>query len=348
MPTTHISRASRTRACFVALTLCAISASFLGLSTGAIHIPISELWKILTDPGGRASTYASVIWDLRAPRVLLALLVGAALAIAGAAMQGLFRNPLADPGLVGVSSGAALAAVAAIVFASSITLDQNLMPLVTPAASFAGGLLAAWLAARLASAGGQTRTATLLLAGLAINAIAGAGIGLLTQISGDAALREVTFWLFGSLAKAGWAELSIGAPLLLIILVLLPREARALDALLLGEAEAEHLGIDVEALKRRVTTLVVLAVAVSVALAGVIGFIGLVVPHLLRLVLGPEHRGLLPSAALGGAALLASADLAARSWLAPAELPVGILTALIGGPFFLGLLIQMRGRIEIW
>lgn len=263
-------------------------------------------------------------------------------------MQGLFRNPLADPGLVGVSSGAALAAVAAIVFASSITVETKWVPLLTPAASFVGGLLAAWLAARLASAAGEARTATLLLAGLAVNAIAGAGIGLLTQISGDAALREVTFWLFGSLAKSGWTELAIGAPLLIVVLVMLPRDARALDALLLGEAEAEHLGIDVEALRRRVTTLIVLAVAVSVALAGIIGFIGLIVPHLLRLMLGPEHRGLLPSAALGGAALLASADLAARTWLAPAELPVGILTALIGGPFFLGLLIQMRGRIETW
>lgn len=339
---------TRTRACIVTLALCTLAASFLGLSTGAIRVPTPELWEILSDPSVRSTTHASVIWDLRVPRVLLAILVGASLAMAGAAMQGLFRNPLADPGLVGVSSGAALAAVAAIVFASSVTLDQSFIPFMTPVASFAGGLFAAWLAARLASASGQTRTATLLLAGLAVNAIAGAGIGLLTQLSGDAALREVTFWLFGSLAKSGWAELAIGAPLLLIVLFLLPREARALDALLLGEAEAEHLGIDVEALKRRVTLLVVLAVAVSVALAGVIGFIGLVVPHLLRLCLGPEHRGLLPTAAIGGAALLASADLAARSWLAPAELPVGILTALIGGPFFLGLLIQMRGRIESW
>lgn len=348
MPLAASSLSRRTRLTFLVLAAGALVAAFLGLSTGAIDIAPAELLEVFLSPFQRTGTSASVIWDLRLPRVLLALLVGASLACAGAAMQGLFRNPLADPGLVGVASGAALAAVAAIVFSRSLTLPSAWMPLVTPISSFAGGIVAAWLATRLASIEGQTRTATLLLAGLAINAIAGAGIGLLTQIAGDAALREVTFWLFGSLAKSGWTELAVAGPVLLIVLVLLPREARALDALLLGEAEAEHLGVDVDSLKRRVTLMIVLAVAVSVALAGVIGFVGLVVPHLLRLVLGPDHRGLLPGAALGGAALLCFADLAARSWLSPAELPVGILTALIGGPFFLGLLMKVRGRLEAW
>lgn len=348
MPSYASSLHRRTRLSFIVLALCAVAAAFLGLSTGAIDIAPRELLAVLVSPSDHPGTAASVIWDLRLPRVLLALLVGASLACAGAAMQGLFRNPLADPGLVGVASGAALAAVTAIVFARSFTLQSAWMPFVTPLASFVGGIIAAWLATKLASIEGQTRTATLLLAGLAINAIAGAGIGLLTQIAGDTALREVTFWLFGSLAKSGWTELAVAGPILLIVLLLLPRDARALDALLLGEAEAQHLGVDVEALKRRVTILIVLAVAVSVALAGVIGFVGLIVPHLLRLVLGPDHRGLLPAAALGGAALLGFADLAARSWLAPAELPVGILTALIGGPFFLGLLMKLRGRLEAW
>jgi iron complex transport system permease protein len=334
---------------FAVLFALALAAATLGLFSGEIEVRLDDLIASLGVTGAVADpTAISVLRDLRLPRVLLALSVGAALACAGAAMQGLFRNPLADPGLVGVASGAALAAVATIVGSRSLALPGAWLPFATPVAAFVGGLLAAGLAARLASHEGYTRTATLLLAGLAINAIAGAGIGLLTQIAGDAALREAMFWLFGSLAKSGWTEFLVAAPLLAVVLILLPREARALNALLLGESEAAHLGVDVEALKRRVTLLIVLAVAVCVALAGVIGFVGLIVPHLLRLLLGPDHRALLPAAALGGAALLGFADLAARTWMAPAELPVGILTALIGGPFFLGLLIQLRGKVEAW
>ena len=241
-----------------------------------------------------------------------------------------------------------LAAVATIVGGRFLNLSPSWMPFATPIASFLGGLLAAALAERLANAAGYTRSATLLLAGLAINAIAGAGIGLLTQLAGDAALREAMFWLFGSLSKSGWTELTVASPLLIAVLLLLPRDARALNALLLGEAEAIHLGVDVDALKRRLTLLVVVAVATCVALTGVIGFVGLIVPHLIRLALGPDHRLLIPASAIGGAALLAFADLGSRNLLAPAELPVGILTALIGGPFFLALLIRLRGRIEAW
>lgn len=342
-------RRHRTALIFSILTLGALGASAFALITGSFGIGTAELVDALSRPLNRSGDpAASVIWDLRMPRALLALLVGAALACAGAAMQGLFRNPLADPGLVGVSSGAALAAVAAIVCAHRLNLPVTLLPLATPIAAFCGGLLAAALATQLAQIQGLTRTTTLLLAGLAINAIAGAGIGLLTQLADDAALREATFWLFGSLAKSGWTELSIGAPILLMVLVLLPREARALNALLLGESEAQHLGVNVEALKRRVMGLIILAVAICVALAGIIGFVGLIVPHLLRSLLGPDHRLLLPATVLGGAALLGFADIAARSVLAPGELPVGILTALIGGPFFLALLIRLRGRVESW
>lgn len=334
---------------FLGLGALALSAAGLGLLSGEIAVTIADLRAILgLSAAGADPTAVSVLMDLRLPRVLLALFVGAALATAGVAMQGLFRNPLADPGLVGVASGAALCAVAAIVGARSLNLPPAFLPFATPLAAFVGGLVAAGLAVRLASSEGYTRTATLLLAGLAINAIAGAGIGLLTQLAGDAALREATFWLFGSLAKSGWSELIVALPVLILILLVLPRDAHALNALLLGESEAAHLGVDVEALKRRVVLLIVTAVGVCVALAGIIGFIGLIVPHLLRLMLGPDHRVLLPASALGGAALLAFADLASRSWMAPAELPVGILTALIGGPFFLALLLRRRGTIEAW
>lgn len=335
---------------FLSLGVLALGASLLGLLSGAVELTVHDVVGALglqTSPAPNATAQAVVV-DLRLPRIALALLIGAALACAGTAMQGLFRNPLADPGLVGVASGAALAAVAAIVASQRLGLPVSWMPFATPIAGFFGGLAAALMAGALASSAGHTRSATLLLAGLAINSIAGAGIGLLTQVAGDSALREAMFWLFGSLSKSGWDELAVAAPILIALLVLLPRDARALNALLLGEHEAMHLGVDVERLKRRVIVLVVLSVSACVALAGVIGFVGLIVPHLLRLLLGPDHVRLLPASALGGAALLTLADWAARTIVAPAELPIGILTALIGGPFFLALLVRLRGRLESW
>jgi iron complex transport system permease protein len=281
--------------------------------------------------------------------LVLSLLIGGALAQAGAAMQGIFRNPLADPGLIGVASGAALVAVATIVLGAQCHLDDNgLMRGLLPIAAFAGGTFAAWLVARLAQIDGATRVSTMLLAGLAINAIAGAGIGFLSSIADDASLHVLTFWMFGSLGKAGWSEIVIIGPLLLLSLLLIPRDATALNALLLGEAEAGHLGVDVEKLKRRLTWLIVLAVGGSVALAGIIGFVGLIVPQLIRLWAGPDHRLLLPASALLGALLLTIADIAARLLLAPNELPVGILTALIGGPFFIVLLVRLRNSAETW
>lgn len=348
----EVSAAARRNAIAVFLTLgiLAIGAAILGLLSGTMELTAHDVLVTLglqtsSEPD---ATARAVILDLRLPRIVLAVLVGATLACAGSAMQGLFRNPLADPGLVGVSSGAALAAVATIVAAQQLQLPVRWMPFATPVAAFVGGMAAALLAARLASSEGYTRSATLLLAGLAINSIAGAGIGLLTQVAGDSALREAMFWLFGSLSKSGWNEIAVAAPLLVAALVLIPRDSRALNALLLGENEAMHLGVDVERLKRRVMLLVVLSVATCVALAGVIGFVGLIVPHLLRLLLGPDHVRLIPASALGGAALLCVADWGARTIVSPAELPIGILTALIGGPFFLGMLIRLRGRVETW
>lgn len=335
---------------YLMLSALAIGAGLLGVMSGAVELSAQDVLAALrlqSSTSADAAAHAVVV-DLRLPRIALALLIGAALASSGAAMQALFRNPLADPGLVGVASGAALAAVATIVFAPYIQLPTRWLPFATPVAAFVGGLAAALIAGRLASSEGHTRGATLLLAGLAINSIAGAGVGLLTQIAGDAALREAMFWLFGSLSKSSWDELSVAAPVLIAMLVLIPRESRALNALLLGENEAMHLGVDVERLKKRLTFLIVTSVAICVALAGVIGFVGLVVPHLLRLVLGPDHARLIPASALGGAALLTIADWGARSIVSPAELPIGILTALIGGPFFLGLLIRLRGRVEAW
>ena len=323
--------------------LCALAA-WVGLVVGPLDIPAHRVLQALLSADTGSTDGATVI-DIRLPRVLLALLVGAALAQAGAALQGLVRNPLAEPGLVGISSGAALAAASLTVLAPPL-FEAIPARFVLPAATFLGGAAAAALVLRLARIDGTTRPGALLLAGLALNAMAGAGIGLFTQLASDQALRSLTFWMFGSLGKAGWPEIAVGAPLLLLTIVLIPRQAGALNALLLGEREAGHLGVDVEVLKRRVTVLVVVAAATAVALAGIIAFVGLVVPHLVRLWRGPDHRELLPLSALLGAALLTVADTLARLALAPAELPIGILTAIVGGPFFLALILRHRAEIE--
>jgi iron complex transport system permease protein len=334
------------------LTLLCVAAALLGLATGSLDIAPGRILASLLRPLGIAlgpepeAQESAAVLQIRLPRVALALLIGAALAQAGAAMQGIFRNPLADPGLVGISSGAALAAVAVIVLGDAVGLFE-LLPArwVLPLATFAGGALATWLVLRIAQVDGHTRIGTLLLAGLALNAIAGAGIGFFSHVASDSALRSVTFWMFGSLGRAGWAEIAIAAPLLLAPLLLIPRDAQALNALLLGEAEAGHLGVNVERLKRRLTLLVVLAAGAAVALAGIVAFVGLIVPHLVRLWAGPDHRVVLPASALLGGLLLVLADAAARWVLSPTELPIGILTALIGGPFFFALLLRRREAV---
>ncbi|HVT34600.1 MAG TPA: iron ABC transporter permease, partial [Nevskiaceae bacterium] len=318
--------------CFT-LAAATLAAACLALMQGPLHIAPTQVWHSLWHAPDDSLESATVLL-VRLPRVLLALVIGAALAQAGASMQAIFRNPLADPGLAGVSSGAALGAALVIVLAHRADAgDGTLVRWLLPAAAFAGGAGTAWLVSRLAQVDGTTRVGTMLLAGLAINAIAGAGLGFLSHIASDTSLHTLSFWMFGSLAKSGWNEIALLAPLLLAATLLIPRDARALDALLLGEVEAGHLGIDVERLKRRQLVLIVFCASASAALGGIIGFVGLLVPHLVRRWAGPDHRLLLPVSALGGALLLLLADTAARVLLAPAELPIGIFTALLGGPF---------------
>ena len=321
-----------------ALAVLLIAAVALALSLGTVSLG-PALWQALS--GGGDDVAAAALLELRLPRVLLAVLIGAALAESGATMQALFRNPLAEPGLVGVSAGSALAA--AIVY-TRIGVDNPAGPWLLPLAAFAGGLATAALVIRLASMDGQTRLVTLLLAGTAVNAFVAAIVGLLATRADDPGLRGFTLWMYGNLGRAGWNEIALAGPVLLLIALWLPREARGLDALLLGEAEARHLGIDVERLKRRTLLLAVLATAAAVSLAGIIGFVGLIVPHALRLVAGPGHRLLLPASALLGASLLTLADLAARTVASPAEWPVGALTSALGAPFFLMLLLRLRDR----
>nr|WP_185966298.1 iron chelate uptake ABC transporter family permease subunit [Pseudomonas mendocina] len=325
-------------------------ALWLSLALGPVSLPLGDtLRAALRLLGLPFAADASVqqaeliLSQIRMPRTLLGLAVGMVLALCGVAMQGLFRNPLADPGLVGVSSGAALGAAVAIVGGAAFGgLPEAFAPYLLSACAFVGGLLVTALVYRLGRRDGQTNVATMLLAGIALTALAGAAIGLFTYLADDATLRTLTFWNLGSLNGASYARLW---PLLLATLAValwLPRRARALNALLLGESEARHLGFDVECLKRELVFCTALGVGAAVAAAGLIGFIGLVVPHLMRLLVGPDHRLLLPASALAGASLLLLADLVARLALAPAELPIGIVTALIGAPFFLYLLV--RGR----
>ncbi|WP_192980716.1 FecCD family ABC transporter permease [Pseudomonas sp. EggHat1] len=323
---------------------------WLSLALGPVSLPLGDTMRAaLRLLGLPLAADASVqqaeliLSQIRMPRTLLGLAVGMVLALCGVAMQGLFRNPLADPGLVGVSSGAALGAAVAIVGGAAFGgLPEAFAPYLLSACAFVGGLLVTALVYRLGRRDGQTNVATMLLAGIALTALAGAAIGLFTYLADDATLRTLTFWNLGSLNGASYARLW---PLLLATLAValwLPRRARALNALLLGESEARHLGFDVERLKRELVFCTALGVGAAVAAAGLIGFIGLVVPHLMRQLVGPDHRLLLPASALAGASLLLLADLIARLALAPAELPIGIVTALIGAPFFLYLLV--RGR----
>lgn len=337
------------RSLFIALGLLLALALLLSLALGPVSLPLFDTCKaalrLLGFPLSADGLEQAelIIGQIRMPRTLLGLAVGAVLALSGVAMQGLFRNPLADPGLVGVSSGAALGAAIAIVGGASLGgLPDAIAPYLLSASAFAGGLVVTALVYRLGSRNGQTSVSTMLLAGIALTALAGAVIGLFTYLADDATLRTLTFWNLGSLNGASYSRLW---PLLVVTIgvgLWLPKRAKALNALLLGESEARHLGFDVERVKRELVFCTALGVGAAVAAAGMIGFIGLVVPHLVRLLVGPDHRVLLPASALAGAALLLFADVLARLVLAPAELPIGIVTALIGAPFFLYLL--LRGR----
>ncbi|PTQ66564.1 iron ABC transporter permease [Pseudomonas sp. GV071] len=337
------------RSLFIALGLLLALALLLSLALGPVSLPLLDTFKgalrVFGAPIGGAELEQAelIIGQIRMPRTLLGLAVGAVLALSGVAMQGLFRNPLADPGLVGVSSGAALGAAMAIVGGAWLGgLPDAIAPYLLSVSAFAGGLVVTALVYRLGSRNGQTSVSTMLLAGIALTALAGAVIGLFTYLADDATLRTLTFWNLGSLNGASYSRLW---PLLVVTIAVglwLPKRAKALNALLLGESEARHLGFEVERVKRELVFCTALGVGAAVAAAGMIGFIGLVVPHLVRLLVGPDHRVLLPASALAGAALLLFADVLARMALAPAELPIGIVTALIGAPFFLYLL--LRGR----
>lgn len=332
----------------LALGLLVAGLLVVNLGVGAIGIHPGTVVGVIADHLGLASGGASprddaVVWQIRMPRALLAMLVGAGLGIAGAALQGVFRNPLADPALIGISGGASVGAAAGIVLGAG-ALGVAALPL---AASLAA-LVAAAAVYVLARRGGRTDVVTLLLTGLAVNSVAGAAVGYLTFTADDDQLQDIVFWTLGSLSGATWESVRVALPFVLAGVALLPLLARTLDLLALGEREAAHLGVPTERVRLAVIALCALAAGGAVAAAGVVSFVGLIVPHLVRLAAGPGHRVVLPASGLGGAALMLLADMGARTLAAPRELPLGVLTGLVGGPFFLWLLHRTRHERGGW
>ncbi|WP_369794783.1 FecCD family ABC transporter permease [Cellulomonas sp. HZM] len=297
-----------------------------------------DIGPVPSHPNGDAA-----LWTIRFPRVVMAMLVGAALATGGALMQGVFGNPLAEPGVVGVSSGAAVGACLVIVLGWTFVGSWTVALL-----AFVGGLLTTLLVYATARENGRTEVVTLVLTGVAVNAVAGAALALLTFLGDTQAREQIVFWQLGSLNGTRWPYVAVVAPLVLVGIVGAMTTARRLDLLALGERSARHLGVDVERLRLVCIVLVALLTAAAVAFCGVIAFVGLVVPHLVRMAVGPGHRVLVPASALGGAVLLLGADLVARTAVPYADLPIGMLTALVGGPFFFWLIRRTRRSAGGW
>ncbi len=330
------------RSSFAILTLLLAGSFIAALVFGAVHLPLGDVVFALMGQSPTGAEYTvQIMQAIRLPRALLALCVGALLAINGALLQGLFRNPLADPSLIGVTAGASVGASVVIVtgvVGSGALAGLSLVAL----GAFVGGFFAVWLVYRASTSVTGTSVATMLLMGIAVSALAGSVTGLLEYFADNQSLRRISLWRMGGLDGANSTRVIFTALLLSMQLLAMRYFARPLNALLLGESQARHLGVDVERVKLRLILVVAAGVGIAVAMAGAIAFVGLVVPHMVRLWVGPDHRLLLPLSALGGASLLLLADVLARTLLAPVELPVGLITAILGAPFFIVLLRQWR------
>ena len=320
----------------VFVILCAIC-FLLACVNGSIAINFTDIFS-----GEISDLTKIVLLEIRLPRVILAALVGASLGISGAALQGLFRNPLADPGLIGVSAGAALGATLVIVLGSNFLSGFMLGSFLLPLGAISGAMLVIMMLYMLTKGFGYQGVTYMLLVGIAVNAIAGVGIGILTFISTDSELRGLTFWTMGSFGGVTWPLLIPAIIIILISLASMMTVSRNLDLIQLGEPEAYRLGVDVKKLKYKIIISCAAAVGASVSLSGMIGFVGLVVPHLVRLFGGVNHNYLLPGSAFIGAALMITADMVARTMIQPAELPVGLITSAIGSPFFLWLIFRIK------
>jgi iron complex transport system permease protein len=327
-------------------------AVIFGLNSGAVDIPIETIIDLgfevfqSSDKDTVTQQAKTILFDIRLPRICLAILIGAILAISGAVMQGLFRNPLAAPSLIGVSSGASVGASVVIVLAGAWLQSNTALGLsLVAVGAFIGSFLVTVLVYRLSTSALGTSVTTMLLAGIAVSALAGAVSGLLSYYADNEMLRQISIWQMGNLSTANWQRVLVLAVVAILVLSLFPRESKSLNALLLGESEARHLGIDVQQVKRKLILLTTLGIGTAVAIGGMIGFVGLIVPHIVRLLIGPDHRWLLPVSALAGGVLLLLADTIARIIIAPTELPTGILTAILGAPFFIMLLVQQRREL---
>ncbi|TDC73030.1 iron ABC transporter permease [Streptomyces hainanensis] len=330
------------------LVVALVGVALASAAIGAYDIPLGDLLSSVRHRlhlGGQPLDRIgeSVLWDVRLPRVVLAMLVGASLGCAGALMQGVFGNPLAEPGVIGVSTGAAVGAVAAIAFGIEVLGNWTVTVF-----AFVTGLFTVLLVYALSRSAGRSEVVTLILTGIAVNAFAMSLVGLFIFFADNAQISQITFWQLGSLSQSTWPKVLAVLPCAALGLLAAPVHARRLDLLALGERPARHLGVDVERLRVSLILVVALLTAAAVAVAGVISFVGLVVPHLVRMVAGPGHRFLVPASAAGGALVLLSADLVARTVAEPAELPLGVITGLIGSPFFFWLLRRTRSRQGGW
>jgi iron complex transport system permease protein len=345
-----VSRGVRGAALSVSLAVALVVAVLLSAVVGQLAVTPAEVVGSVLRAVGIQNAWApsddiveATLWVVRFPRIVMGLAVGAALAVAGAVMQAIFGNPLAEPGVVGVSSGAALGASAAIVFGITALGSWSIALF-----AFAGGLLATLLVYFVSRANGRTEVVTLLLTGIAINAFAGAGLAFLLFVGNTASREQVVFWQLGSLNGSLWSEALVVGVVTVAGLIVALLLARRYDLLSLGERNARHLGVNVEALRIGSIVLVALLTGVAVAFCGIIAFVGLVIPHLIRMIIGPAHRYLIVASAVGGGALLTFADLLARTLVGGADLPIGMLTSLIGGPFFFFLLWRQRKRSGGW
>lgn len=340
---------------YVLLMIALFLAAAFSLGLGAVKIPVSDVMVILAKKIGlfSASTvsiqHEGVLNIVRLPRVVLGILVGAALGISGAAIQGIFRNPLAEPGLIGISAGASLMAVIVIVLEMALFAGlSNLLGYYLLAfGAFAGAGIAAMVVYQISRTDGKSNVATMLLAGIAINSLAGALTGLITYMADDQQLRNITFWMLGSLAGATWETVLTIIPFVLIPVLVLPQMGKALNAFALGETQANQLGLRINRVKRNVVILSTMAVGAAVAVSGIIGFVGLLVPHTIRLLVGVDHKYVLPASALMGALMLTLADMLCRTIIAPIELPIGVITALLGTPLFLYILIKDKKKLTL-
>jgi iron complex transport system permease protein len=321
----------------------------LAVSMGPALIDFSALFDSLTSlwsGADEADFSLTIINNISIPRAMLAVLIGFALAISGASLQGICRNPLADPGLLGISSGAAAAAVTGIVFMTHWTVPDAIRPYLLPLLAFGGAALTAFMINRMAQVNGQVQIVTLLLAGIALNALFAAIIGMMSYLADDQSLRLITYWLMGSLGAATWHNIMIITPILVLAIWGIHRRRHELNLLLLGEANAKYMGVQVERIKQELLWLNALAIGVAVSVSGIIGFVGLVVPHILRITLGSDYRHLLLHAMLLGGSVMLLADLLSRMVAAPAEVPIGVITSILGAPVFIALLLKQKKKMS--